>query len=115
MCRDVRDIRRPTFVRPLSREVLLEQVVRYRVTRIPLRSDLERPLWTAVETGFSHQSGYLVPAALVTFFFEFSGDLRCPIHAITVDMNASDQYSQFPVCLCPMTLRPDSPGIETTS
>ena len=53
--RDIRNIRRPSLVRRLGREVLLKQIIRHRVTRIPLGRDPKAPFGTAPEARYASE------------------------------------------------------------
>jgi hypothetical protein len=78
------------LIRCLGREVLIKQILRHWVARIPLRRDSKAPLWTASETGQSHQSGDFVPAVMVAFVPQIFGDLGTAIDPFTLSMQASD-------------------------
>jgi hypothetical protein len=68
--RTVRDIRRPTFVRAGGGEVLIKQVVRYRVFGVTLCCDLKRGLETSPKAGNTHQASHFVATARVALFVQ---------------------------------------------
>jgi hypothetical protein len=101
----------PTFVRARGAEVLIKQVVRYRVCWVTLCCDLKHWLRTSLKAGNAHQSSHFVATTGAALFVQLSGDLRSTVHTVSVAVDLPNERHQLAIGLRPLTLRPDAPRI----
>ena len=84
----------------LGGEVLLQQVVRYRVSWVTLCCDLEHRLRTSLKAGNTHQARHFVATTGVALFVQLSGDLYSTVHTITVAVDLPNKRHQLAIGLC---------------